>query len=79
MTLALLEGRSGESTERRGPEVEAVARVYETELGNIGVSISYSKSFLSYSGSAEFAKRCLESGILQWIFLLSIGSRSLIV
>lgn len=35
---------------------EAVARVYEKELSNLGLSISYSKSLISHSGSAEFAK-----------------------
>lgn len=34
-----------------------MAFVYEQELSNLGLSISYSKSFLSHSGSAEFAKR----------------------
>jgi|APAga8741243855_1050100.scaffolds.fasta_scaffold58707_2 hypothetical protein len=38
---------------------ESVAKVYSDSaaLGDLGVTISYSKSLISHSGSAEFAKR----------------------
>lgn len=36
---------------------QAVAKVYEESLQNFGLSISYQKSLISESGSAEFAKR----------------------
>jgi len=36
---------------------EQVAKVYEQALGSLGFSISYLKSLLSHTGSAEFAKR----------------------
>lgn len=36
---------------------EQVAKVYEAALGELGVSISYTKSLISHSGSAAFAKR----------------------
>ncbi|KAI9070792.1 hypothetical protein K1719_047240 [Acacia pycnantha] len=36
---------------------ESVAKVYSAALGDLGVTISYSKSLISHSGSAEFAKR----------------------
>lgn len=34
-----------------------VVKVYESALGKLGVTISYNKSLISESGSAEFAKR----------------------
>ena len=36
---------------------EQVAKVYEQALGSLGLSISYQKSLISHTGSAEFAKR----------------------
>lgn len=36
---------------------ESVAKVYSAALGDLGVTKSYSKSLISHSGSAEFAKR----------------------
>lgn len=36
---------------------QEVAKVYESALGRLGVTISYQKSLISHSGSAEFAKR----------------------
>lgn len=36
---------------------ESVAKVYSAAFGDLGVTISYSKSIISHSGSAEFAKR----------------------
>lgn len=36
---------------------QKVASVYEKALGDLGVTISYQKSLISNSGSAEFAKR----------------------
>lgn len=36
---------------------ESVAKVYSAALGDLGVTIYYSKSLISHSGSAEFAKR----------------------
>lgn len=42
---------------------ESVARVYEEGLSSLGVTISYSKSLISHSGSAEFAKRFRVRGL----------------
>lgn len=36
---------------------EKVAKVYESVLDRLGVTISYQKSLISHTGSAEFAKR----------------------
>lgn len=35
---------------------QEVAKVYESALGGLGVTISYQKSWISHSGSAEFSK-----------------------
>lgn len=42
---------------------EKVALVYSSALGDLGVDISYQKSLISHTGSAEFAKRFKVRGL----------------
>ena len=51
---------------------EEVAKVYESALGDLGVSISYQKSLISHTGSAEFAKRFRVKGLSKDLSPISI-------
>jgi hypothetical protein len=51
---------------------QEVAKVYESALATMGVTISYKKSLMSLSGSAEFAKRSRVSEFSKDVSLISI-------
>lgn len=54
---------------------QEVAKVYESALATMGVTISYKKSLMSLSGSAEFAKRSRICGLSKDVSPISIRNQ----